>query len=434
MSLQRADAVNVQRAPDAKALGALRGRAESYSEHAGKVGDKLHSTIDVGLRAIEDSQRLMLTTATAYDDAFKRVNDVLGKAGEEFKTTDLILDTTLNVAFATVFGLITGGVSEAAGVTKFAMKVAVEAFADLTEDLEGIAQDKLGFDDARKQRDDALKLSDDLSPTAKRLEVFQKVAEAYRELATVGLNAKQISDARHECDVLVGDIKVAEAGGKDTPSPQPVPSANPIPAIKVLTPAQLATATDKAGAGDQKLAEVDASLDKVRDSVNKFKADAQASSDRAKNGRTVEQDIWINYIAGLSDASARNKILDKIEDHLVEVGVLSSDDKAQGVLKADFGDYTSQDDTDHAGLEALELATRREQDALGPNQIGKIVTLNYSNGDEGFFSIPGTRFTWTVKSDTQSLIAGQQVKLLQWDPTARKFTGEPPGVKSPTHS
>src|SRR5262249_46750896 len=135
-------------------------------------------------------------------------------------------------------------------------------------------------------------------------------------------------------------------------------------------------------------------------------------------------------------ADIRYKILDKIEGHLEEVGVLSKGGKGGGRLAADFGSWwTSKADTDRAGAEAQVEVKNRYFDAMGPQQVGKIAAVTYVVGENCVVRVAGTRFNWDARSPNQTpipereslpdsmrerhMIPGSKVKLESWDGSSR---------------
>lgn len=345
------------------------------------IQNLMNATVEDGLKAIDDSRTDMVTVCNNYDKIFDTINGVLKTAGEEFKANDEMLDMAIDILIGASMAV---GVSElglAIEGSTIATKFALESVAAARDAVVGKGA-TIGQDGSREKRDDALKIDEKLSPTAKRLKLYEIISEQYRSLVVVSKSVHNLSGINDRLYDLVADIKVSQSGGKPTRSIDDIVAAdNAIEKLNVP------------------FSKIEASASVIRNSFMKLRNDANTAKMEGSNAKTVEQDLWINYIAELPE-DLRHTILnnDKIEDYLRAVGVLSMDGKNNGRLSADFGDWTSSDDTDHAG----EEAQGKVKDAVGPQQIGKIVEV-YVDIDkerpiyECFVKIPGIKFFWIAE-------------------------------------
>jgi hypothetical protein len=391
--------VQREAAPATGELAGLRARADGYGTHSRAALGALTGTVTDGLATVGTAQSDLVSACDAHDQAFATINKVLNDAAKEFKMTDELLDAAIGVAIGASMGLGIGEVAEGAKITSLAVKAAIEVAGEIGEAgaAKGVGVLTSGH---REERDAALHLKEGLSPTVSRLEVYQRLTDQFRLLAEISLQAQGLAEIGHQADVLVGDIRVSESGGEPT-----------------RTTAELRLATTALGRFDQELSRAEGSLAGLRQGLATLTAEAARAKAKTADPLKLEQDLWIVYIADLGD-EVRHGILDKIEDHLVAVGVLSAGGKANGRLNADFGSWTSEADTAEAGLQARGQVKDDYQHAVGPGMVGRVgsIVTTYFDGSLSV-AIEGTRYDWDARrAEDVSSVQGVRVRVVGWDP------------------
>jgi hypothetical protein len=322
-------------APD-PALVALRTDAERVSTSAMRRHGAVNAFVEAGLRNTEGTQNDMLAICDMYGRAYAEFQRILVDAHQRAELTDGVQDAVIGIAIGIAVGLGAESVLAVAADASFAAEAGAEALGETIEALGGGLL-HAGQGGRRAGRDAALTPGGGTRPETGRIEAFQKISRANRQIAQLSLETGVLSGIAHRADVAAGEARVQATGSSGEMTREELTAQ-----VGRLRSAETATA-----GLDQRIAEGQAALTAMRAAA--ASALAQASQ------RTMEQDIWIRWIGPMGSQTANQALdLDPIEDHLHAIGVLGPNSR----LGVSFGDWTSQDDTDDARRRAY-WATRR---------------------------------------------------------------------------
>lgn len=473
----------IQRAPSSVAgfraeLGTTQGLVEKAHGALSEFGRD-------GVRDISDVATSMNESCGAYEKAHTAVTGVLASAAAEFKLTDQMVDAAVDFAVGKALDAAFGPAGEVIGELAKRFPALIQAaggkLAGLAPSGTDLAKQAVAAASGREARDKALELGVQFSPLSKKLDDALKISEHYRSAASLlGPAATLLQVQRWISDVKEG-LALAESNRFE----------NGWGAESLIAAAQYLRTLEPEL---QRLAQ---RITEAKIAIAAAKAEAEKIAKQNQEEHHAEQELWLEYIASLSPsedveatnlvnpeedwgvdadkvgatkgatikevkrvdggttADTRYKILDKIEGHLREVGVLSADGKAQGRLAADFGGYTTEADTEHASAEAAALVKNRYLDAVGPRQVGKTVpvveVISRSSLDVRV-RIEGTKYQWLCNTSwnsirdahqrgqsrpaaepevysrpgsdrTRTLIPGSRVRLDRWVPELRAFMG-----------
>lgn len=166
-----------------------------------------------------------------------------------------------------------------------------------------------------------------LSPEAQELPVWRTAANIYRTAASQIETIRNLDQVVARAEFLVGEIRTQVAGGLPTMFEEHV-----LDRVEALIRA------------DQAMARLDDNgLLRGRRGLDQFQADLAALNPEGYSQQRMEQDIWILWMATLSDASVLD--LNPIENRLRAVGVIGPNNSR---LNIDFGFYTFYWEEDEA--------------------------------------------------------------------------------------
>jgi hypothetical protein len=221
LAVQRNDKDNES---DKQAGAELHKRATTVSKKFQTGYTEVNSTVTSSLLTIDTARNTYLAYASKYDSAYTIVQNVLKTAKENLELQDKVTDTIIGIAISVGIGLGVGAVVEAVGVTSLAAKVAWEAAG---EAMEAAAAWGVGTTQADKRDAGAKALTDPpgTTPTAVKLEIWQKLAEAYRSAAALSTQTQTLADMMHWADLAGAEALVHKSGGKSEKSLEDIDKA-----------------------------------------------------------------------------------------------------------------------------------------------------------------------------------------------------------------
>jgi len=160
-----------------------------------------------------------------------------------------------------------------------------------------------------------------LDPNVQELAIWRNVANLYRRAAGNTDTLRSLHRLSMVSEQTLGEIRVHVAGGTTT-----------------MPEEQLLDNVERLVRADQAMNREDADLDQKLTNLRRLEEQITALDPGAYSESQMEKDIWILWMAELSDPSVLD--LDEIEDHLHAIGVLG----AGSILGVDFGVWTSDED------------------------------------------------------------------------------------------
>lgn len=316
---------------DRSALEAIKVNAETRHE-------RITDFIARSRAKLQNYKTRLLNAAVVYRLAFNRHKAVLDSADTAAKDRADLISTIAGFATGVVLG-VPGAVARI-GLARLAERSAA-AFAIGSEVTElivgkvGGGPDPGAFDPTAE------------APELKELAVWRTIAEMSDKLLGVSLLTAKLMKIVSASGTAMTEVRLREGGAKNLEK----------------SDAELQTLVDALHKADQASAEVDAALESATAEIDQL----GAQPPRSMSVEEVEQDIWIEWIADLTDDDLLDE--NEITDHLEAIGVIGEgrvywDDEDGSVrvpprLDVDFGAWVSDEDEEDAVNAARAKLGRR---------------------------------------------------------------------------
>ena len=318
--------------PKAKKPSFDRTAIETIKTNAERRHESITNFIRESRGTLQIYKSRLLEAATVYKAAFSRHKAVLDEAKEAAADRKQMISTIAGFAVGVTLG-VPGAVARL-GLKTLAER-AVKAFAvggELTELAVGAGAGWVsGGPDAK-----AFEPTADI-PEVKELAVWRTLAEMSDKLLSISLlTAKQMKIVS-AAGTAITEIRLREGGAKNLEK----------------TDAELQALVDALKSADEASGEVSVGLQDAKAEIDQL----GATPARHMTVDEVEQDIWIEWIADLTDDDLLDE--DDITDHLEDLGVIGKGrkfwDEEYGEwrrepprLDVDFGSWVSDEDEEDA--------------------------------------------------------------------------------------
>jgi len=273
--------------------------------------------------------------STNYDSAYSRYAAVIGAGRAEAQNQTLWRGLFLGIGTGVLAGVAAAYIAPSTAAGWFALTLADAGTAAGSSFLQATAASAVAYalSDVMTARGSNLQ-PDGLSPDVLRSRIWMHTASMYRgALATTrvlaNLHKNNVAFAR-----LIAEMRVLMAGGSSEYSAELVLQA-----------------TDVMNARMSSMRPVFDGLSSKSGAMQAFGASVASYDPMSPTDDQMEKDIWILWMASLSDDDSDVLDLDAIEDHLHAKGILGRGSR----LGVDFGNYTSEEDE----LAAIAAARRQ---------------------------------------------------------------------------
>ncbi|WP_375425729.1 hypothetical protein [uncultured Friedmanniella sp.] len=328
----------VQRAPKPPSQAAALARLATLRTNADQrvTLATQYATATLGLG--DTTREKLAAISTVYTAAFGTFRGVLNAAQQEAQNQQRWTDIVVGVICGTAAGLAAAFVLPSTAAGWFALTLAEAGTAAASSAVQGVASAGVASVASGLTQVAGQSISSaGLEPSIQQVAMWQKVAAIYRS----GLEVAPLSQASHQAAMaladLVADVRVWEAGGTST-----------------LTPETLATRLAQLEQQDAQLTAATTQLTTKLTELAALRAAADAINPQAKSQTQVERDIWVQWMATLAPDSNILDI-DAIEDHI----------GPKGLRIVDFGIYTSDADENEAIEQARNDAMFLQAEASG---------------------------------------------------------------------
>lgn len=293
-----------------------------------------------GGRAVQGSRDKMLAVNDVYGQAFARFEGVLARARQEARDNERYYNIAVGVAAGVLASVL---VSVGAALVLPAAVVEAGAFSGTWWALQAgsagasaVAGTAAG--DAAAQSGLTSEAGHDvmapagLRPEAMQLPAWRAITDLQSTLLTYSGATTNLFLMHGAAEHALGEIRAHVSGGETE-----------------LDERDLLDICMSLVASNQALRTYEANLEAAMRHFARLSSAVEAAPARADVDE-LERNIWIMWMASLSDSQSDILDLDEIEDHLARIGLLGSG----GQLGVDFGLYTSEEDE----REALAAARR----------------------------------------------------------------------------
>lgn len=308
--------VDVASALSALNLEYLRTTATATTFLAGAYAER-------GLRTVDVLKTSLVSASNTYTDAYGSYAKVVRAAGKEARNQQDWTNIIVGIAIGTGVGLLAAAVVPEGLALGWA--ILAEATGEAVEAAAAGAVQGLGLTDVAG----ADLEPGGLDPHVLSSDIWQRLSGLYRSTLGVQRHTQYLPLLLGNTEYALGQFRLLDAGAPaDMSRPDLI---------------DMATTLHRSAAHLQQL---NTELRQRLQDLDKLGAQVAAAPRFA--ARQMEHEVWIMWMAGLSDSQSDILDLDEIEDHLTAIGVLGEG----SVLGVDFGRWTSKDDE----LEALSAA------------------------------------------------------------------------------
>lgn len=312
---------------------------------------KTEACIGLGNTVLTSARLHLQDASTVYGRAYENYESIITAAKKAAKREEEWIEVGVSIALAIAFATGVGAAAEAVGLvaesgaamgTILAAKAAEEAVvATATEGSKAVLKHKTGLLEVAGSQMEA----GGLKPAVMKLKLWEELVRLHSGLlATVKLAELQSLMASN-AEFAIGEIKAQMAGGGID-----------------LDTASLDSLTNLLLSNDAQFDGLDARLDAAIAQLQSLKNSLDNAGSPQGREWELERDIWILWMAELSDDEAKILDIDAIEDHLEAMKIKTSGYGSGGYLGVDTGLYTTKNDClkliEAAKSEAAKLQTK----------------------------------------------------------------------------
>jgi hypothetical protein len=324
---------SVEGALTSAALGEIRGQALARTLKLGMYATR-------GMQVIDRARTKLVAFSERYNSVYDTYASIVRDARNEAQNQQEWIDFFAGIAIGVGVGLlaeaiVTAAIGEAAAATlSLAQRAAIGAVGEAVEGGVGAAAHGLGIIPTVAGQD--------LEPGGIRPDfltsnIWHSLSNLYRGVAQVQQMGWSLPLLTSNIEYAIAEQRRHEEGSANQDMPR----------------ADLTSFTLDLIAWNRRMSSVDAAIDRALPVFDRIDQGINSAPDYPRD--RLEQDIWIIWMASLSDDQSDILDLDAIEDHLHSIHVLGENSR----LGVDFGWYTSESD-------------EREALAAARNEVGPI--------------------------------------------------------------
>ncbi len=324
---------SVEGALTSAALGEIRGQALARTLKLGMYATR-------GMQVIDRARTKLVAFSERYNSVYDTYASIVRDARNEAQNQQEWIDFFAGIAIGVGVGLlaeaiVTAAIGEAAAATlSLAQRAAIGAVGEAVEGGVGAAAHGLGIIPTVAGQD--------LEPGGIRPDfltsnIWHSLSNLYRGVAQVQQMGWSLPLLTSNIEYAIAEQRRHEEGSANQDMPR----------------ADLTSFTLDLIAWNRRMSSVDAAIDRALPVFDQIDQGINSAPDYPRD--RLEQDIWIIWMASLSDDQSDILDLDAIEDHLHSIHVLGENSR----LGVDFGWYTSESD-------------EREALAAARNEVGPI--------------------------------------------------------------
>jgi hypothetical protein len=345
-------AVAVQDPAAGASLAPRRAQMEGIRARATARSLKTAACVGLGNSVLTNARVHLQDAAAVYGNAYHDYEAVIAAAKKAAKREEELIEIGVSIVLAVGFATGVGAAAEALTLvaaegasmgTILAYKAAEEVVvAGSTEGAKYLGKHKTGLLEVAGSQMEA----GGLNPAVMKLQLWEDLVHLHEGLLkTANLGGLQ-SLVASNAEFAIGEIKAQMGGGTGAE----------------LEPSVLENLMTTLINNDAQVGDLDSRLDAAITQLQALQKRVENAADPRSQRSEIERDIWLLWMAELSDDEATILDIDAIEDHLESMKFITSHWSWGGFLGVDTGYYTTKADClkmiEAAKHEAAKLRTK----------------------------------------------------------------------------